>query len=192
MWRASATTNIQFKMDNQYVKGADDLQRKINAAKLYLQGDVKDVIGIESVKHFKRNFEQEGFVDNNVSKWAARKTKRSGSTNSQKVLSKTGELAESIDYKVAGDVVVIYTDKPYAELHNNGGELTVTPQMKKYFWAMHKQAKDAGDLELADQYKAMALAVKIVMPKRQFIGESQTLNNNIIDKITRDLTKIFA
>lgn len=178
-------------MDNQYVQGADELQRKLNAATLYLQSDVKDVIGIEAVKQFKKNFQEEGFVDKSVSKWAARKTKRSGSTNSQKVLSKSGELADSIDYRTGTDGVTIFTDKPYAEIHNEGGEISVTPQMKKYFWAMHKQAKDAGDLDLADQYKGMALATKIVMPKRQFIGESEALNNNIINKIERDLTGIF-
>lgn len=180
-----------FKMDNQYVQGADALQRKLNLAKQYLQDDVKDVIGTEAVKQFKKNFEQEGFVDKNVSKWAGRKTKRSGSTNSQKVLSKSGELAESIDYRKEGEGVVVYTDKPYAEIHNEGGEITVTPQMKKYFWAMHRQAKDGGDLDMADQYKGMALAKKITMPKRQFIGESEVLTENITNKIVRDLTKIL-
>lgn len=179
-------------MDNQYVHGADELQRKLNEAKDYLQNDVKDVIGIEAVKHFKRNFEEEGFVDKSVSKWASRKTKRSGGTNGQKVLNKSGELSESIDYRVDGEGVVISTDKPYAEIHNEGGEITVTPQMRKYFWAMHKEAKDGGDDDMADQYKGMALAKKIVIPKRQFIGESEVLNNNIIDKIVRDLTKIFT
>lgn len=178
-------------LNNANVHGADELLAKLQAAKHYLENDVYEVVGIEAVKHFKQNFQEEGFVDKGVNKWAARTTKRTGSTNSQKVLSKTSELSESIDYSVAKPSVIIKTDKPYAQIHNEGGEIVVTSKMKKYFWAMHHQAKEAGDTDLADHWKGMALAKKIVMPKRQFIGDSEDLNNKIEAKIERDLTKIL-
>lgn len=160
-------------------------------AKDYLQNDVYDVVGVEAVKHFKGNFEEEGFVDRTTQKWASRKTKRQGSTNGQKVLSKSGELAESIDYEAQKPAVIIKTDKPYAEIHNKGGEIEVTAKMRKYFWAMHKEAKVMGDAEMADQWKGLALAKKIVMPKREFMGESDVLNEKIAAKIIRDLNNIF-
>ena len=178
-------------MDNENIKGLDDAIHRLSEAMQYVKEDLPDIIGIEGVKHFKNSFQQEGFEDRTVTKWASRKTKRTGSTNGQKVLTKSGELAESIDYRKEGSNVVFSTDKPYAELHNEGGEIEVTPKMKAYFWAMHKQAKDAGDEDMADQYKGMALAKKIVMPKRQFMGESQVLEEHITAKIERDLNRIL-
>lgn len=178
-----------FKLDNENIHGLDDLNRKLDAAMHYFAVDVPVVIGVEAVKHFKKNFETEGVPD--VDKWASRKTLRAGGTNSQKVLSKSGELSESIDYKLEGDTVIIYSDKPYAQIHNEGGEITVTPQMRKYFWAMYYTAREGKETQLMEQWKAMALAKKIKVEKRQFIGESPVLIQNITDKIVRDLTKIL-
>ncbi len=177
--------------NNQNIKGVDELIAKLQAAKHYLRTDVFDVIGVEAVNQFKRNFDQEGFEDRSVNKWASRKSKRPGSTNGQKILTKSGDLAESITYEKKPPAVIIQTDKPYAELHNEGGEITVTDKMRKFFWAKHKEYKDGGDMELADQYKAFALSKKIVIPKRQFMGQSETLNNNIVEKIMRDLNRIL-
>lgn len=176
-------------LDNQNIHGADALVAKLKAAKLYLQQDAPEVIGDEAVKHFKQNFhEREGF-DNQ--KWASRKTKvrlqrkiLTGQTNGE-------HLGDSIDYRVEGRTIIIYTDKVYAQIHNEGGTITVTPQMRKYFWAMNMQAKEAGDTDMADQYKAMALSNQITIQQRKFMGESPLLTTKIIDKIKRDLTRIL-
>ena len=56
---------------------------------------------------------------------------------------------------------------------------------------MYFNAKEAGDKALMEQYKGMALAKEIKMPKRQYIGESEQLNENITNKIVRDLTNIL-
>lgn len=176
--------------NNKNIHGVDEMIEKLTALKEYLQDDVYTVIGVEAQKHFRQNFEEEGFVDKSVEKWASRKTKRTGSTNGQKVMTKSSDLAESIDYEVRKPDVIIKTDKEYAQIHNEGGEITVTPKMRRYFWALHKQFKEAGDEDMADQYKGMALAKKLTMPQRKFIGESQTMNDNIIAKILRDLNRI--
>lgn len=178
-------------LNNQNIIGADELAAKLKAAQNYIKNDVPEIIGIEAVKHFKKSFENEGFTDKNLTKWAARKTKRFGSTNSQKTLVKSSELVDSIEYTVQGTNIIIHTDKPYAQIHNEGGKIPVTPQMKKYFWAMNKTAKDMGDFDLAEQYKFMALAKEITIVQRQFIGNSEVMNNNIFAKIDKDLTKIL-
>ncbi len=184
-------------LDNENIHGADDLIKRLNAAKQYLKGDVFQVVGVEAVKLFKSNFQEEGFQDNGVKKWASRKTKRSGSTDGQKVLSKSGELAESIDYRIEGRTVIIITDKPYAEIHNEGGEISVSPKMKAFFWAKFIEARDAeGDSYDAEKseanvYKAMALSKTIKMEKRQYMGESRQLIDNITNKVIRDLTRIL-
>lgn len=163
--------------------------QKLQALKDYIDNDVPEVIGTESVNHFKQNFQRESF--DGKTKWKTRATKRAGSTNSQKTLTKSTDLAESIDYKVQGKTIIIYTDKVYAQIHNEGGEIQVTPKMKKQFWALHYQAKNDGDADRADQFKSMALAKKIVMPQRQYMGESQELIDAIVAKLTRDFNKIL-
>lgn len=174
-------------MDNKNISGADAMERQLREMMDYIEKDVPLVIGIESVNHFKKNFENEGF-DNQ--KWASRKTKRAGSTDGQKILTKSGDLAESIDYRVESNTVVIYSDLPYAQIHNEGGKITVTPQMRKYFWANYYQAKNDGDIIRMDQYKAMAMSKQITVQQRQFIGNSPILLDNISNKIVRDLTRI--
>lgn len=178
-------------MDNEFVKGADELVRRLNAAVEYFENDVPIVIGVEAVNHFKESFTNEGFEDKGVEKWKPRATKRFGGTNSQPTLTQSGELGDSIDYRVEGTTVVIYTDKPYGEIHNEGGTITVTPDMKKYFWRQWHMAKEAEDDEMMSQFKAMALAKEIKMVQRKFMGESEALNQKITDKIVRDLTRIL-
>jgi phage gpG-like protein len=175
-------------LDNQNIHGADALVAKLKAAKLYLQNDAPEVIGTEAVKHFKQNFVNEGFDSD---KWAARKTKVK---LQRKILTGQGNgdhLGDSIDYRIEGKTIIIFTDKVYAQIHNEGGTIKVTEQMKKYFWAMNYQAKAAGDTEMADQYKAMALSKQITIVQRKFMGESPLLTNKIIDKIKRDLKRIL-
>jgi phage gpG-like protein len=175
-------------LNNQNIQGADELVRKLKEAEEYIQNDVPQVIGTEAVKHFKGAFATEGLDGN---KWADRKTKV---RLQKKILTGQGSgdhLGDSIDFKVAGQTITIFTDKPYAQIHNEGGEITVTSQMRRFFWAKSKEAKEAGDLDAAEQFKYMALSSTIKIPKREFMGNSEQLNNNIIAKITRDLDTIL-
>jgi phage gpG-like protein len=177
-------------LDDEHIKGADKLVAILNELNQFIENDIPVIIGVEAVNHFKQSFINDGFTDTSLTKWASRKSKRTGGTNSQPILTKSGELGDSIDYKVQGQTVLIYTDKKYAQIHNEGGKITVTPNMRKYFWAQYYMAKEAGESELMQQYKAMALAKEIKIEKRQFIGESAVLNSNITDKILRELTAI--
>lgn len=154
-----------------------------------MQNDAPEVIGTEAVRHFKQNFVNEGF---DGTKWASRKTK---TKLQRKTLTGQGNgdhLGDSIDYRVEGRTIIVYTDKVYAQIHNEGGTITVTAKMRGYFWAMNKQAKEAGDTDMAEQYKAMALSTQITILQRKFMGESPLLTNKIIDKIKRDLTRILS
>lgn len=189
MWRASVTQIYKMSLDNKNVHGADELLRKLKAAKHYLKNDVQQVVGVEAVKHFKSNFVNEGFDGN---KWAARKTKVK---LQKKILTGQGSgdhLSDSIDYKVSGNTTTIYTDKLYGEIHNEGGKITVTPKMKKFFWAKSIEAKQSGDTDLQEQYKWMALSKTINIVKREFMGESNELSEKIVNKITRDLTRLLS
>jgi phage gpG-like protein len=73
--------------------------------------------------------------------------------------SKRSELENSIQYVKKGNKIRVFTDKPYASIHNEGGKTTVFG-------------------------KASA-----TIPQRQFIGKSEALKKKIIKKIERKLAK---
>lgn len=102
-----------------------ELQRRIN---LLVRETLKD-IRTEALEEFDRNFEREAFFNQ---KWARRKY---NDDENRGLLIRTGNLRRSITGQVTDrDSVVIETTEPYAQIHNEGGTITVTRKMKKYFW----------------------------------------------------------
>ena len=178
-------------LDNENIHGADELIRRLKEAQEYIRQDVPEVIGTEAVAHFKKSFADEGFTDTSLKKWAPRKAKVHLQTKTLQGQGSGDHLGDSLDYKVSGNTITIYTDKPYAQIHNEGGTIEVTPKMKAYFWAMHYQAKEAGDTDAEEQYKAMALSKKITIIQRQFLGDSKALIETITTKIVKDLNRIL-
>lgn len=110
---------------NESKKITNHLQRRIN---LLVRETLKD-IKVEALDEFDRNFEREAFFND---KWARRKY---NDDESRGLLIKTGNLRRSITGRITDrDSVVIETTQPYAKIHNEGGTITVTRKMKKYFW----------------------------------------------------------
>ena len=164
-------------------------------AKENLLRDTARMAAIESVKFFKESFRNGGFTDTSLAKWADRKSPIGG----KRIMYGTGTLMQSIHRTEETEKrVVVSSDTTYSEIHNEGGTVTVTAQMKKYWWAQYykfagktkktasgKQANTASNRKLnakAEYCKRMALmktGSKIKIPQRQFIGESQTLMNEL-------------
>lgn len=178
-----------------------DLQRRIN---LLVRETLKD-IRTEALEEFDRNFEREAFFNQ---KWARRKF---NDDKSRGLLIRTGNLRRSITGRVTDrDSVVIETTEPYARIHNEGGIITVTRKMKKYFWYRYQtvtggkaadgfsnnlQRKKNGAprnnkrnralTEEAEFYRRMAMkkaGSKITIPKRQFIG-----NHPDLEKLLKEI-----
>src|ERR1035437_1370089 len=148
--------------------------------------------GSESVKYFKESFVNQGFNDTSFVAWPKTTNPMAG----KRTLYKSGTLMQSIR-KTEGTItrIVVESDTDYSEIHNNGGTITVTPQMKKFFWA--KFYEFSGNIKLNKEgtaarlsksnniisvkamfFRRMALmkvGAKIKIPKRQFMGNSQTM-----------------
>ncbi len=151
----------------------------------------------ESVKFFKESFVQGGFTDSSFQQWQ----KSNNPVAGKRTMYKSGKLMRSIKKKRETMAqVIVEADSEYAAIQNNGGTITVTAQMKKYFWARYyesagkttttktgAQSKSKRNRTLnskASFFKRMALmpvGAKIKIPKRQFMGNSQTLMNNFDD-----------
>lgn len=154
---------------------------------------------VEAVKFFKESFVRQGFLDRSLAPWQKSGNPLSG----KRGLFLTGNLARSVrPGAVRGDSVSIVSDTPYSEVQNDGGEIVVTEASKKFWWAMYykfagkvkkttrgKMSRAAGNLRTnrkAEFCKAMALVKvgqKITIPKRQFMGHSETLMGNLDKRV---------
>jgi phage gpG-like protein len=133
-------------------------------------------------EEFDKNFQSKSFFGD---KWADTKHQnRKGS-----LMMRTGALRRGQQSRVEGDRIIFTNTQPYAAIHNEGGTITVTAAMKKFFWAMYYQAvgkmtkrKDGArsaskrNVQLtadAAYWKSLALmkvGSKVKIPKRQFVG----------------------
>lgn len=131
------------------------------------------------------------------------------------LLVRSGKLMASIKPKVVrSDRVVISAGSgkvPYAQIHNEGGDIVVTDKMKRFFWAQEKQARGSQTYSVkskglantsknkrlsaqAEFFKGMALkkmGSKIHIPRRQFMGHSAKLNDIFMDSFTKAFKDLF-
>ena len=103
-------------------------------------------VGNMAKTHYQENFRQGGFVNDGLHKWPDAKRRLSGSksaaANYRTLLSSRNHLYSSMKYIPADYRVKVTNDVQYAPLHNWGGDThpRVTPQMRKFAWAMYYKA----------------------------------------------------
>lgn len=155
-----------------------------------------------AVDHYKENFVKGGFVDGGVHPWkeSKRREKPTKYANSQfkTLLSGRNNLYDSIRSAPPEEGrAVIFTDVEYAEIHNYGGDITHPISQRMRVKAMETHAKKTGDQhrEKNSMWKGLALtpktSYKITMPRRQFIGPSQELNEKLRQTAERDINQII-
>ena len=173
-----------------------DMQKTIRN----ILNDIRVVLGDE----FDRNFERQGFFNE---AWQRRKSPiREGGS----ILKDSGRLRRSIKSQISNDNITFYSSLPYAEIHNEGGMITVTARMKRYFWAKYMEAtgsfgrkkngqlrQDKRNMRLsneAEYWKFMALmkvGKVIKIPQRQFLGHSPEVEKTVRDVIENNLSEYF-
>lgn len=186
-----------------------DLRLRIDR---FIDRTLRDV-RVELKDEFDKNFEREAFFNE---RWARRKYH---DDRSRGLLVRTGTLRRSLRAEVTDRRSVrFFTDVPYAAIHNEGGTITVTRRMKGWFWIQYMtitgskdgtfapqlQRKKDGTLrnnkrnrKLSDEaafYKAMALkpvGSKIVIPKRQFIGQHAEVERILKETAETNMKQIF-
>ena len=134
-----------------------------NFARRELLRHTARMAAIESVNFFKRSFVKGGFTDAAFEEWKPSLT------------------------PLAGFRTMIGSHLEYAEIHNNGGTITVTARMKRYFWWQYyrlagqtrqssaARAKLSAKAEFCRRMALMKEGSTVRIPQRQFLGESQTL-----------------
>lgn len=156
----------------------------------FLQNILSD-LKVELTDEFDKNFERKAFFDQ---AWPV--TKYPNHRGS--MMMRTGDLRAGYRSEVSNTALKFTNSQPYATIHNEGGELTVTTNMKKYFWAMFFKAggKKAG-IE-AQYWKSLALmkvGSKIKIPKRQVIGHHAQVDaaiRQVVDTNVQDFANQIA
>jgi phage gpG-like protein len=153
---------------------------------------ILDDVAVELTDEFDKNFERKAFF---TKRWSHVKiANRRGS-----LLLRTARLRRSIQHRKGSNSIRWTSSLPYAGIHNEGGEITVTAKMKKYFWAMYLKTIGTQNHDVrkrtasnrirneridgeAQQYKSMALkpvGSKITIIERRFIGDHPEVRNAI-------------
>lgn len=138
--------------------------------------DAQTIAEVEMINFVLGNFENQGFTDGSFVPWEQRK---GNSDVGRALLKKDMTLFDSIEVTESSpEGVTVSAGADHAEIHNEGGlvNIPITKKMRKFFWAMYYQTKEP-------KWKGMALTTKrafsFKMPKRQFMGNSESFNQHI-------------
>lgn len=161
-------------------------------------------IQIDLADEFDKNFERQAFFSE---AWARRK---SPTRPGGHILVDTGNLRRSIKSVTDGNSISFSSTLPYAEIHNEGGTITVTSKMKRFFWHKYYEStgsfgrrkdgskrKDKRTVQLsteAEFWKFMALmkvGKKITIPRRRFLGTSPEVERLVKEIIEENLDEYF-
>lgn len=122
----------------------------------------------------------------------------------------TGGLRQSIYSTIRNNSIVFGYRHPAAAIHNEGGEIKVTPRMKRFFWHKYYEAtgsfgrkkdgsrrNDKRTIQLsteAEFWKCMALMKEgdtIKIPQRRFIGTAPEVEAAVREIIEENITEYF-
>ncbi|MDR0364242.1 MAG: phage virion morphogenesis protein [Bacteroidales bacterium] len=135
-----------------------------------------------AVNFSKERFREQAWLDETKEPWKPRSRKRrGGKSRSQTLLVDTGRLKRSIrKIYVSESKVIIGTDVPYAQIHNDGGIIQETVTVKTHNRKEHTRNR-AGRTERvrAHTVNAHRRSINVRIPKRQFIGNSYALERRM-------------
>lgn len=132
-----------------------------------------------AVNFTKERFTRRNWVNASRRPWEKRKNEKVRGS----LMSRTGRLKRSIrKISVGRERIVIGTDVPYAEIHNEGGTINKTVTVREHSRKISRGRK-GGRATVASHYRKM----NVTMPQRQFIGESAVLMRRVERMIEKDL-----
>lgn len=160
--------------------------------------------GNTALRFIDGNFKAQGWQGQSFQKW--KPNKRKG-----RILVNKGHLRNATYYISGIAMVTIKNTQPYANIHNEGGniKIPVTDKMRKFAWAMYykngggkakgKSARAMLRNQNADNWKGLALTKKtylnINIDQRQFAptksNPSPVLNQAVERGVVRAFKEIF-
>jgi phage gpG-like protein len=158
-------------------------------------------VGAEVVNFSLDNFKRQGFLGNAVQPWQPRKvvTRRNAGRD---ILVQSGRGRRSIRIMSAStDTVIVGSNLPYMKAHNEGFRGTVTVKAHERL-KFTKERIGSGKFtnggkermktvnKISGKSSVQSFQRKMILPKRQFLGESPYLTARIQRLITADIMKV--
>ena len=98
-----------------------------------------EAIGHLAAQFFKQSFKQQGQIDGGLKPWKKRSFEWQG--KSRAILVQRGRLRNNIrSGRRRMNSAAVVSDLPYSLIHNEGGQIPITPKMRRFFWAMYKES----------------------------------------------------
>lgn len=164
----------------------------------------------ESLRFIENNFRQEGYSGSSVTPWEKRKKETKQTINKKILIGKTARLRRGFRARVTSTgEVKIFNDVPYAEIHNNGGEIKQASRSETFLRNRHKETvyykkgKNAGRMkQMKGQFAKGTTAGKgftfaertIKIPRRQMLptddSDSPVLRAAIESKLQSEMRNL--
>ena len=153
-------------------------------------------MGVLAIEFTMQRFRNQDWVDYSTHPWKRRKSKKND--NGRALLMLKGVLRNSIHIvSESPQQTVIGTDVPYAKVHNEGSneEVLVRHHLREVkkpgVVSLTKSGKPSKKKPkpIIERVEVKAHLRKMNMPKRQFMGESPVLNNQIQRNIAATILK---
>ena len=146
-------------------------------------------IGLE---HFDNSFAQGGWTGGAFIPWEKRKSK-SKKNQGRALMIVSSRLRRSLRGKDSSNRVTFSTDVPYAQIHNEGGDIQHAAMSKLYVQNRIKKGARKGQYAKGTTKGrgTTGKAYTVHMQKRQFIGDSTVLRRKISNMIETELQQAF-
>lgn len=158
--------------------GLDDLQKLLDKAMRTIPDKLPIIVEVEGLNFIKKNFRDEGFNDGSKKAWEKRQTERDGRDLTRYKTNRIGTAGSlnRFGQKNQGRAILVGHDTGGDKLSNSFRARRNRQRVVFYTYKAYGQRHNEG----LDG-----------MPKRQFMGKSATLENNIKKKLTKELDKVF-
>lgn len=165
-----------------------EVRKKAHELRVYTESYFPSKAAKVALRFINGNFRAQGFQGVSFQKWKPNKRKRT-------ILIKTGKLRAATYYTSQPGQFTINNPLPYAKIHNEGFQGTVTVKAhSRNKYSKTKVGRRTMTMKTGES-TVKSHARRINMPRRQFIPTpsrpSPVLNNAILRMISKDLDKIM-
>ena len=150
------------------------LDKALNDSK----SDILDKLSFDSIAHFEKSFKTESFTDESGSRKQWKKRVYTTRSKSRGTLEARGYMKKAFTFRKQGaNKVRVINNADYSEVHNEGDSYKVTKKQLAYFRFRAKSAIREDDAQFWSNMARKRVGSTVIIPERQFMGESKPLVN---------------
>lgn len=171
-------------------QGIEQLRKKLLVLHQSIQVRIPKLVAADAERFFKESFRLQGWRDAGMRPWVRTKGGKAG-----RILKRTGLLMNSVRVEAVGTRIIASaggSNIPYARIHNEGGTIEGTFQVRAHQRKAHLARTRRGRITRKEAaVKAHERKVLTYMPRRQFMGPSKQLEAVWKSTIERELQRSF-